>query len=283
MKLKSLIITGASALILSACAGTYDIDAVKNAPSMGNAFQKGLHHQYALLAVMERDESDWADAEFFSSRAQTASMGKSFGPQNMNARDIPSDKMRALSKARARLMRALDNGGAKVLPQAAARAQAMFDCWMQEQEENFQPDDIAACRGSFDVSLKQVESALEPVKMAKPMMKQMAPAPKAFIVYFNFNKASLNGAANGVISQIAASAYAAKPGTITVSGHTDRAGSDGYNAGLSKKRASAVAKALTERGLTQVKVSSHGESRPWMGTADGARQALNRRVEVNFK
>ena len=172
MKLKSLIITGASALILSACAGTYDIDAVKNAPSMGNAFQKGLHHQYALLAVMERDESDWADAEFFSSRAQTASMGKSFGPQNMNARDIPSDKMRALSKARARLMRALDNGGAKVLPQAAARAQAMFDCWMQEQEENFQPKDIEACKKGFMKAIAKLEKAVAPKPVAKKMMKK---------------------------------------------------------------------------------------------------------------
>ncbi len=283
MKLKSLMITGASALLLTACAGAYDIDAVKNSKSMGNAFQKGLHKEYSALAVMERDESDWADAEFFNSRAQTASMGKSFGPQNMNEREIPGDKVRALGKSRARLMRALDNGGAKVLPQAAARAQAMFDCWMQEQEENFQPKDIAACKAAFEVALNQVESALEPVMMAKPMMKKMAPAPTSFIVYFDFNKAGLNGTANSVISQIAAVAYSSKPKSISVSGHTDRAGSTGYNYGLSIKRARAVAKALAERGLSQVKVSNFGETRPWMGTADGARQALNRRVEVNFK
>jgi OmpA-OmpF porin, OOP family len=282
MKLKSMIITGASAVLLTACAGSYDIDGVKNAASKGNAFQQGLHKEYSGLAVMERDEADWTDAEFFNSRAQTASMGKSFGPQNMNERNIPSNATRALSKSRARLMRALDNGGGKVLPQAAARAQAMFDCWMQEQEENFQPKDIAACRASFDVALKQVESALEPIKMAAPM-KKMTPAPKAFIVYFDFNKSNLNGAANSVISQIAAAAYSAKPKSISVSGHTDRAGSTGYNYGLSVNRARAVSKALSERGLTQVKVSNHGESRPWMGTADGARQALNRRVEVNFK
>lgn len=278
MKFKSLIITGMSAFLLSACAANYDIDAVKNAPSKGNAFQKGLHHEYSGLAVMERDESDWSDAEFFNSRAKTASMGTTFGPQNMNDRKIPSDKVRALGKSRARLMNALDNGGREILPQAAARSQAMFDCWMQEQEENFQPKDIAACRHAFDVALREVESALEPIKTAKPMMS----TAKAFIVYFNFDKSNLNGKANDVVSQIAAAAYSAKPQMISVSGHTDRAGSTGYNDSLSLTRARAVAKALSERGLTQVKVTNYGESRPWMGTADGARQALNRRVEVSF-
>ncbi len=284
MKLKSLIITGASALVLSACAGGADIDAVRNAASKGNTFQQGLHREYSSLAVMERSEADWSDADFFNERARSASMGKAGGPQNMNARDIPADKVRTLSKARARLMRALDNGGANVLPQAAARAQAMFDCWMQEQEENFQADDIAACRAAFDVALKAVESALEPIRMAKPVMKKMAPpAPKSFIVYFDFDKFSLNGVANSVISQIAASAYSAKPKSISVGGHTDRAGANGYNYVLSIKRARTVAKALSERGLSQVKTSNFGETKPWMGTADGTRQALNRRVEVNFK
>jgi OmpA-OmpF porin, OOP family len=110
-----------------------------------------------------------------------------------------------------------------------------------------------------------------------------APMPKSFIVYFDFDQSSLNGAANAVISQIAASAYSGKPKSIAVVGHTDRAGSNGYNYGLSIKRARAVAKALSERGLSQVKTSNFGETKPWMGTADGARQALNRRVEVNFK
>ncbi len=282
MRFKSLIITGASALLLSACASNYDIDGVKNAPSTGNAFQKGLHKQYSGLAVMERDESDWTDAEFFNSRAKMASMGSTFDPQNVKDRDIPGDKVEELKVARARLMHAMNQGGAVTLPQAAARAQAMFDCWMQEQEENFQADDIAACRHAFTVSLEAIEAAIEPTKMAKPMKKMMA-KPKAFIVYFDFNKSDLNGAANSVVSQIAASAYSAKPKSIMISGHTDRAGSAGYNYGLSIKRARAVAKALSERGLGQVKVSNYGETRPWMGTADGARQALNRRVEVNFK
>ncbi|MBT5939774.1 MAG: OmpA family protein [Rhodospirillaceae bacterium] len=283
MKIKNLIITGASALVLSACTGGADIDAVRGAASKGSMFQQGLHREYSTLAVMERAEADWSDADYFNERARSASMGKSGGPQNMNARQIPADKVRILGKARARLMRALDNGGADVMPQPAARAQAMFDCWMQEQEENFQPDDIAACRAAFDVALKAVESALEPVRMAKPMKKMAAPMPKSFIVYFDFDQSSLNGAANAVISQIAASAYSGKPKSIAVVGHTDRAGSNGYNYGLSIKRARAVAKALSERGLSQVKTSNFGETKPWMGTADGARQALNRRVEVNFK
>ena len=34
----------------------------------------------------------------------------------------------------------------------------MYDCWVQEQEENFQPDDIARCRDGFLAAMEEVEA-----------------------------------------------------------------------------------------------------------------------------
>ncbi len=47
----------------------------------------------------------------------------------------------------------------------AANAQVMFDCWMQEQEENFQPPDIARCRDGFSAAIAAVEATIpfEPI------------------------------------------------------------------------------------------------------------------------
>ena len=66
-----------------------------------------------------------------------------------------------LSGARSRLIAAFGAGARKRAPKQAAEAQLRFDCWMQEQEENFQPDDIdAPCRqavGNAPVTTAQVE------------------------------------------------------------------------------------------------------------------------------
>lgn len=289
MKLKSMIITGASAVLLTACAGSYDIDGVKNAASKGNAFQQGLHKEYSGLAVMERDEADWTDAEFFNSRAQTASMGKSFGPQNMNERNIPSNATRALSKSRARLMRALDNGGGKVLPQAAARAQAMFDCWMQEQEENNQPDHIRACRQGFhaalfDMKVKEKMMAKMPAKM--PMKKMAPPArmPAPYVVYFGFDSADITESEMVKVKQAYADYRLRKPGKILVAGHTDSSGDKDYNLGLSRHRAAEVGNRLMELGVPRkiVKKSRFGEIAPVVESGDSKREGKNRRVTIMF-
>ena len=281
LNLKNAVVVGASALILAACAGNYDVDAVRNAPSKGTAFQKALHMEYVTLASMEVDEDDWTDGEFFATRALNSANGMKFGPQNMGDRVIPDQKVGSLSSSRARLVRALEAGGDKVAPKQAASAQAMFDCWMQEQEENFQPKDIAWCRDGFDVAIAYVEAALKPMKKMAPMAAKVA---SKFVVYFDFNKSNLNAKAQNVISQIAAAAYAAKPSRISISGHTDLAGANKYNDMLASMRSKAVAKALSERGISSgsLKLESHGEKQPWMKTPDGTRQAANRRVQVTF-
>ena len=91
--------------------------------------------------------------------------------------------MQVLSAARERLVAALAGGAADKDPANAARAQVMFDCWMQEQEENFQPAHIAACRDGFTDAMGIVEAALKPAPApvaAKPAPQPVAatPAPK---------------------------------------------------------------------------------------------------------
>jgi OOP family OmpA-OmpF porin len=51
----------------------------------------------------------------------------------------------------------------------------MFDCWMEQQEENNQPKHIAVCCSGFMNSLAQLKAPT-----AKPMPKLTGP----YIVYF---------------------------------------------------------------------------------------------------
>jgi OOP family OmpA-OmpF porin len=66
-----------------------------------------------------------------------------------------------------------------------------------------------------------------------------------------------------------------------VEGHTDSAGSDEYNQGLSERRAAAVRQVLIERfGVSAARVSSEGfgESRPVTSNTSAEGRAQNRRV-----
>ncbi len=77
-------------------------------------------------------------------------------------------------------------------------------------------------------------------------------------------------------------------GNITVSGHTDRLGSDAYNQKLSQRRADAVKNYLTSKGVAANRLTAigKGEGSPVVTCNDKNRTALiaclapNRRVEV---
>jgi outer membrane protein OmpA-like peptidoglycan-associated protein len=78
--------------------------------------------------------------------------------------------------------------------------------------------------------------------------------------------------------------------TITVVGHTDRSGDEKLNEALGQSRADfarqALIDALKKQGISEDKFgeiasSSMGESSPAVPTADGVKNAKNRRVEIN--
>ncbi len=275
--------------ILGACA-TYDLESADMMSVSDWPFAQSLHGQYMRLAHDEANEDDWRDALFFRDKALEAADAANEGaalpdPQMVGDRDVPEDTQGDLNSAYDSLMAALDDGRRKK-PTAAAIAQTSFDCWLQEQEENVQPDHIALCREDF-------EDALALLMAEEPMEEPMAePAPEAdpmmaagpFMVYFGFNSAELDAAAQALIKNLASHKYATdEMGYVVLTGHADLAGNADYNEALAERRVMAVAAALEANGASaRILSSSYGESRPMMETDDGMREAKNRRVEVTL-
>ncbi len=279
-------LVGAAMLVLSGCVGMVDTDSVKMMKTTGNAFQSVLHKEYSALAVAENMEGDDADAEYFINKAKMAAMGKDVVPQPMAERNIPASAKGDLAKARLNLSKKLWNGAADYTPGAAAKAQAMYDCWLQEQEENNQPEDIAACRSGFEKAYAMLKTAPE-MAMKKPMMKKMAkpaPLPAPFIVYFASDSSEIDGKGMTKVKQAFADYRLHKPGKVWVAGHTDTKGSKAYNEGLSRHRANAVGNALMELGVPRktVEKARHGEVSQAKPTKDGVSEAMNRRVSIFF-
>lgn len=284
-----------AAVTLSACAGMGLQKAEMMAPG-GSAFEKGLYQGYVDLSRGEFQEGDYMDSDVFAARAMAASEGNAPGPEEIGARKLPGDKVGILTSARERLMAAFDDGGAVKAPEHAARAQVMFDCWMQEQEENFQPADIEACRAAFFDALGKLEAALEPKmeKKMEPKMEKKAEAPRApdpmivdgiYIIFFEFDSAALDSDAMAVVRQVIADYGKAKPGHISIAAHTDTSGSEKYNMALSEKRAASVIEALSNGGVPSGAMTSEAfsEMKPMVPTGDGKRERRNRRVEIIFE
>ncbi len=282
MALKPTFAVAATALVLAGCGGL-ELQRAQGLKPSGSEFSKNLYSGYIGLSKSEYGEGDYQDSDAFAMRASSAAGGKPGQPEDMAGRQLPKNKVAELSDARARMMAALGAGARDKTPMQAANAQVMFDCWMQEQEENFQPGDIARCRAGFMKALLVAEAAVKPAPM--PMAKK-AMAPKKmtqkFVVYFPFDSSKLTPDSTRVILRAIDAAKKVKAKRVYLSGHTDRARSDAYNNKLSGMRTDAVAEVIKGGGISGrlLGLGAFGENITAVKTPDGVKSPHNRRVEI---
>ncbi len=120
-----------------------------------------------------------------------------------------------------------------------------------------------------------------PPVAATPPPSPPAPPP-TYLVFFDWNSASVSPGGSEVI-QLAANAYrAGAPVTVQVTGYTDTSGSYQYNERLSVRRGRAVAAVLAQDGVPPgaVVVTGRGENDLRVPTPQGVREPQNRRVEI---
>jgi OmpA-OmpF porin, OOP family len=106
--------------------------------------------------------------------------------------------------------------------------------------------------------------------------------PRAFTVFFEFDRAAISGDADRVLVQAAETAKAGVFTRIRATGHTDTVGTARYNMALSIRRANAVRDVLVREGIpaTQIVVVGRGETQLLVPTPDNINEPRNRRVEI---
>ena len=268
----------AALTMLAGCMG-YDIEAMRGAEGTGSAFTRALTEEYRQITLFEADQMfDWRDAGYFARKGLRAADGEVVEPERLEDWHLPADKIDEMSSARARLVSLLDANARQQAPAEAARAQGRFDCWVEQQEENHQPDHIAACRDEFYAALAALEEAMKP----EPAPVVPAAQPEPFVVFFAFDSALLTSEGESVIDSAVTAAQDAGMSEFSITGHADRSGSEDYNTRLSLSRANAVRDALAARGIApaNISVAGRGESEPAVPTADGVAEQANRRVVI---
>lgn len=303
-----LALVSLAGLSLAAC-GT-QLQEAQQTLSQGTAFQRSLYAGYLALAQSEYDSGDYRDSDAFAQRAIRAAKGEGVAPEPVARRDLAGGAARdRLIRSRARLLAAFETGAAERTPDKAAQAQTLYDCWLEEQEENRQPDAIAACRDGLLSLLAALEDDAAGIAEAeaearrKERLAQASgalserPAPPApvktegptalgtYIVFFELNRIRLTEDTKQILLEVVRAAKEATSMRIRAIGHADMVGRAHVNEKLARKRAEAVARFLIDNGVDALRVSveSLGESEPLIPTGDEVAEVQNRRVEIRFE
>src|SRR5512144_1473714 len=222
---RMLSVVALSLAVLTSGACTYNryLSEAQSTQPRGTAFDNALAHDYLAMAKSEAVYPDYKDTETFARRSLAAAQSKPTLPDEVKLREpfVPGRTTGELSQARQRLVAALDRNNRIARPEVAARAQVLYDCWLEQQSENIQPDHIKACRDGFMTALAEIE---KPIPTAPPAPPKAA-APERFLVFFDWDKATITAEARRVIANAAEAYKASGKATIVATGYTDLSGS----------------------------------------------------------
>lgn len=264
---RKLLCLALLSLPLGACLTT-DLENVERVEARGSAFDKALTEEYRRLALFEsRQMYDWPDAGHFARKGLAAAAGEQPLPERAADWNLAYGQQR-LADARKRLSALMARGAAETDPRQAAKAQAAYDCWVEQVEEGWQMDHISACHDAFQTAVLKLEHRLS----------------DPYRVSFALNDFRLNSADRAIIRKLAEEALRRDAPVASIVGYADRSGRADYNMALSLKRADTVRDILVAAGVPEdrIALSAYGEDRPLLATADNMPMALNRRVEILF-
>tara|TARA_R110000868_G_scaffold61059_3_gene185696 strand:- start:3729 stop:4658 length:930 start_codon:yes stop_codon:yes gene_type:complete len=291
---KTLMVAVSSAALLYATGASaffvYDVEAIQKQNYAGGSFSANLAREYKDFATFEAYEMyDWIDAEHFAHKAISANSGQSVMPEEVADWHVKEKYVAELTTARTDMMNEFSRGARTAAPAEAAKAQAKYDCWIEQQEENHQWAHIAACKGEFYTALNTLKAAMQPKVVSETKTNTInVPERGAELVYFDFDSANLSTDAVAKLDRFVNTFEDKNAIELDVIGHADRAGASDYNRALSRQRATAVITELRKRGMMvadvqDVDVVARGETDTAVATADGVAEAANRRVEIRIR
>ena len=219
---------------------------------------------------------DWIDASYFAHKGLLAAQAEEVPPELVSDWDISDPEAREeLVVARGRLEGIFDLGTRELYPVTAAHAQGRYDCWIEQQEEGWQTEHIAACRDDFYAAMTELDALL-----GAPAASPSSPSP--YTVYFAWDSDVVTAGGNVAVDDAITAASKVGLSEYAVTGYTDTSGSAQYNLGLSLRRANAIKESLMARGVQKnnISVAGRGESGLAVPTPDAVREQVNRRAVI---
>jgi len=173
---------------------------------------------------------------------------------------------------------ALTIAGVLLLPTAAYAGDLADTLFAQAQFAQAQPT------RPMSPGAAPAPSQTTPGRPATPTASPAATQQAKFLVFFDWDKATLTPEARRIIANAAEDFKKSGSARIVATGHTDTSGSPAYNMRLSVRRAEAVKAELVRLGVpaSEITTIGRGEEDLLVPTKDGVREAQNRRVSIEF-
>ncbi len=275
---------------LAACADfpntTVYLNRLNENPPAGSDFKAALANEYKAFAQEEANEYDWFAQQFYARKGWHAVEGTIDQPEDPANWSIDDPQAaQDLANARGRLMQVLGSDAPTRAPQLTATAQVKYECWLHEQHEGWQQDEINECKKDFNTAMDQLLGMPKPAAAAPaPAPAAAAPAPTNYMVFFDFDKSNLTPEAHKIISTAAQAIKAGANVKIKVTGYTDTVGTVPYNLKLSVRRANSVDRELIKDGIPAANITMEGKGKTdlLVPTEDGVREPKNRRAVIEF-
>ncbi|MEM0953599.1 MAG: peptidoglycan-associated lipoprotein Pal [Pseudomonadota bacterium] len=142
-------------------------------------------------------------------------------------------------------------------------------------------EDAAMAEKEAKEAMMAEEEARKAETMRKMKMLEDAVASAGNVVYFDFDKSTLNAATRRVLDAHIA-LLKSNSDTVRLEGHADERGTREYNMALGERRAKAVLDYMAVNGIGRGRVEtvSYGEERPAVSGTGAAAWSKNRRVEI---
>jgi len=280
----AIALLGSCALLIGAC--TTDLQKSQAAPPpTGSAFTSDLSGYYRDMAPNQWDgQRDFHASEHFARKSMAAGRGEAVPPDNVITNGPGVRLQPELVTAHDRLVAALANGAPERTPNAAARAQAAFDCWLDEASDPVQAVEgawleskVRNCRDAFYAAMTEVDGHPVAAAVVPPAARQ-----QAYITFFDWDQSTVTPEGLAVLKSVSDNVRAGGAADLIVTGNTDLSGTNGYNMALSQRRADAVKAILIRNGVSPnaINTVAKGETQPLVPTADGVREPQNRNVAV---
>ena len=262
---------------LTAC-GAYDVTELKEKTIDTTSYSGAVAEEYRKFVTSEADQMmDWQDAGYFAAKAlKVLDDPIAAQPENYKNWNIDQQFVDDLEVAQGRLRIAMRLISPEEGAVNLAKAITSFDCWVEQAEEGWQIDHIAACQTSFNDALGELE------QQKNIKITDAGEATVRLVVHHDLDKSYPHSDDLVLIQSFASKGWDDLQLHVHVVGHTDRSGTGEHNKKLSVSRALAVVNAIksTWPGEYTFSIEGLGETTPAVATSDGIPDVRNRRTEA---
>jgi flagellar motor protein MotB len=182
-----LLVASLAALwLLTGCTSNYRL-LTKLSPQ-ANTFSSSLAAEYQSFAASELQEGRPRRADYYATKGISALRGTPPAPEKLKGISHASRSQRQqLQQARDNLLASSNELSQRVVPQTAARAQVMFDCWIEQvRRHSADKEAIADCRQDFRESLEELEKVQASVpELSSTSPEKLAKLPLRYELFFN--------------------------------------------------------------------------------------------------